>query len=100
MMSMLTSFVAGEGKVKDRYTLDQVLTIIVLKHKKLKVEEIAKAVGHPKNSVNYKMLWIQKKVKQFGEEAVTEIYKEFKSEVPINVEEDVNTRVEKFLEAV
>lgn len=99
MMNMLASFVAGEGKTKDRYTLDQVLTIVVLRSRKATVEDIAKIVGHPKNSVNYKMLWIGKKVKQFGDEAINELYKVFKEEAPADVQADVDARVEKFVEA-
>lgn len=102
--SLLMSFAvsASGGKTKDRYTLAQVLTIIKLREKKVTLVDIATAVGHPKNSVQYKMLWIGKKVKAFGDEAIAEIYKEFKCVAPEGQEElleDINAKVEEFLQA-
>jgi len=102
--SLLMSFAvaAAGGKTKDRYTLVQILTIIKLREKKATLVDIAAAVGHPKNSVQYKMLWIGKKVKAFGDEAIAEIYKEFDQVAPESQEdllEDVNAKVEEFLQA-
>lgn len=101
--SFLMSFVAtaGTAKTKDRYTLDQILTIMLLKDKKVKAEAIAAAVGHPKNSVTYKCMWITKQVAKHGDNVLAELYKEFGVALPEgDIVEDVNARVETFLAPV
>ena len=82
--SFLMSFVATAGttRTKDRYTLDQILTIILLRDRKEKTETIAVAVGHPKNSVTYKCMWIAKQVAKHGDNVFVELYKEFKEVLP------------------
>ena len=98
--SFLMSFVAtaGTARTKDRYTLDQILTIMLLKARKVKAEAIAAAVGHPKNSVTYKCMWIAKQVAKHGDNVLVELYKAFSEVLPEgNIEEIVQARVEAFL---
>ena len=97
MISFLTSFVQTAASTKERYSLDQILAIMLLRNKKVKLEEIAKAVGHSKNSVTYKSLWIGKQVTAHGDACLPEIYKKFKVEAPVDIEADVLARVEAFL---
>jgi len=101
MISFLTSFVTAEGsaKTKDRYTLDQILAIMLLRGKKVKADAIAAAVGHPKNSVTYKCMWIAKQVAKHGDNVLPELYKAFEVALPEgDIVEDVTARVEKFLD--
>ena len=101
--SFLMSFVAtaGTARTKDRYTLDQILTIMLLKDKKAKSEEIAAAVGHPKNSITYKCMWIAKQVAKHGDNVLVELFKEFNVALPEgDIEEVVQARVEAFLAPV
>jgi len=99
LMSMLSSFSTGAtgSRTKESYTLDQVLTIIVLRKKNLSAESISKVVGHTKLSITYKIGWITKKVKEHGDNTFTKIYEEFKVEVPADLESDVEARVEKLI---
>ena len=98
--SFLMHFVATalSARTKDRYTLDQILTIMLLKARKVKAEAIAAAVGHPKNSVTYKCMWIAKQVAKHGDNVLVELYKAFSEVLPEgNIEEIVQARVEAFL---
>lgn len=100
LMSMLSSFsnTSTGSRTKESYTLDQVLTIIVLRKKNLSAEAISKVVGHTKLSITYKIGWITKKVKQHGDDTFTKIYEEFKVSVPTDLEADVTSRVENLIE--
>ena len=97
--SFLMSFVSGgTAKTKDRYTLDQILTIILLRDRKEKTETIAVAVGHPKNSVTYKCMWIAKQVAKHGDNVFVELYKEFKEVLPEgDLAKIIEARVESYL---
>lgn len=101
-MSFLTCFIESSkssgSRQKDKYTLDQILTIFVLKKKQLTSKSIADAVGHSHHSVTYKIGWINSKFEKFGETAMIEIYKAFNTTIPENLEKDVMDRVEKFLD--
>jgi hypothetical protein len=103
MISFLTSFVStsGTARTKDRYTLDQILTIMLLKDRKVKAEAIAAAVGHPKNSITYKCMWIAKQVAKHGDNVLVELFKEFNVALPEgDIVEAVTARVEAFLTPV
>ena len=103
MISFLSSFVqtSGTARTKDRYTLDQILTIMLLRARKVKAEAIASAVGHPKNSITYKCMWIAKQVAKHGDNVLVELFKEFNVALPEgDIEEAVTARVEAFLSPV
>jgi len=95
MSSLLTNIgTAGSSKVK--YTFDEVLTILVLKKRGLSSKVIAELIGHTEYSITYKYsIWTKKMVKEFGDNAVAEICKKFKSE-PLS-DSEIEDRVEKFL---
>jgi len=98
-MSQLLNFKAGESSTKVKYTFDEVLTIIVLKNRKMSSKAIGELIGHSEYSVTNKYtVWLKKMVAKNGDNTMAAICESFKS--PALSDAEITERVEKFLETV
>ena len=100
--SFLSTFVAthkSTSSTKEKYTLDQILTIFTLTKNGVSVPQMVKVVGHSKLSIGYKVRWLKKAFEKHGESTIAQLYQEFGVKLPESLEDDVTSRVESLIQA-
>ena len=101
-VSFLNSFVKSSTstRTKEDYTLDQILTIIVLKDKEVTTKSISEYIGHSTHSVTYKIGWIKSFVTKHVSDTYPQLYKMFKVTLPDDIDVDIIDRVEKLIKSL